>query len=94
MWRFEAAAGRAADFERAYGPDGDWVRLFSRSSDYRGTELLSDARHPGQYVTIDRWTSAAAFEAFKSQWKAEYQALDRRCESLTASETPLGTFEA
>ena len=94
LWRFEAAAGRAADFERAYGPDGDWARLFSLSSDYRGTELLTDAEHPGRYLTIDRWASAAAFETFKARWKAEYEALDRRCASLTASETPLGTFEA
>lgn len=92
LWRFEAA-GRVADFERCYGSGGDWARLFSHSPHYLGTELLTDAQRAGSYVTIDRWTSAAAFEAFKREWKAEYDALDRACESLTASETPLGAFE-
>jgi heme-degrading monooxygenase HmoA len=93
LWSFEVAAAQAADFERVYGADGEWARLFARSPEYRGTELLHDALRPGRYLTIDRWTSAAAYESFKQQWKAEYDALDRRCESLTASETPLGAFE-
>lgn len=93
LWSFEVAADQTVDFERVYGADGDWARLFSRSHEYQGTELLKDASRPGHYVTIDRWTSAAAFRAFKQQWSAEYAALDRACESLTASETPLGVFE-
>jgi heme-degrading monooxygenase HmoA len=94
LWTFEVAAARAAEFERVYGPDGDWARLFGRAPGYLGTELLKDVLRPGRYLTIDRWTDTAAFEAFKHEWKAEYDTLDRLCESLTTSETPLGAFEA
>jgi heme-degrading monooxygenase HmoA len=92
LWAFEVAAGRAGDFERIYGADGEWARLFARSAGYLGTELLKDTLRAGRYITVDRWTSVAAFEAFKQEWKAEYAALDRACESLTAAETPLGAF--
>jgi hypothetical protein len=44
-------------------------------------------------VTIDRWESAAAFEAFKTRFAAEYDAIDRSCESLTRRETLIGRFE-
>jgi heme-degrading monooxygenase HmoA len=93
LWSFEAAPGKAAEFERCYGPDGDWARLFARSRDYQGTELLRDALRPGRYLTIDRWTTPAAFEAFKREWQAEYEALDRAGAELTMSETPVGVFE-
>lgn len=94
LWSFDVEAAHAPDFERTYGAQGDWARLFARSPDYLGTELLKDTLRPGRYLTLDRWRSAAAFESFKRQWKAEYDALDVRCDALTTSETPLGAFDA
>ena len=91
VWEFAPAAGREADFERAYGPDGDWARFFRRDPDYLGTELLRSAA--GRYLTIDRWRSRAAFEAFKEREAGEYAALDRRMEALTSHETSLGSFD-
>lgn len=40
IWEFEVPAERCEAFERAYGPDGDWVSLFQRSAGFLGTELL------------------------------------------------------
>lgn len=94
LWSFEVAPGRTGDFESLYGPDGAWARLFARAPGYQGTELLRDTLRPGRYITIDRWTSAAAFTAFQREWKAEYEALDRAGAALTAAETPLGAFES
>ena len=94
LWSIEVAPGRERDFERIYGPDGDWARLFAQAPGYLGTELLKDALRTGRYLTIDRWASGSAFESFKQEWKAEYAALDRACEALASSETPLGAFEA
>lgn len=85
-------AGKEREFERAYGPQGDWALLFAKSQQYRGTELLRPLERR-IYLTIDRWTSAAAFEAFRRQWQAEYDALDRRCEAVTERETLVGQFE-
>ena len=39
-WRFRTAAGRQDEFEKAYGPDGDWAQLFHRGDGYLGTELV------------------------------------------------------
>ncbi|HET8948259.1 MAG TPA: NUDIX domain-containing protein [Candidatus Polarisedimenticolia bacterium] len=91
VWEFAPAAGREAEFERAYGPEGDWARLFRRDPAYLGTELLRGAA--GRYLTLDRWLSRAAFEAFKKREAAEYAALDRRMEALTSHEAALGSFD-
>jgi 8-oxo-dGTP diphosphatase len=91
VWEFAPAAGRAAEFERAYGPDGDWARFFRRDPGYLGTELLRGAA--GRYLTIDRWRTRDAFEAFKKREAEEYATLDRRMEALTSHEACLGSFD-
>ncbi len=93
VWEYEVAPGRAREFERAYGPAGDWVRLFSRAPGHLRTELLRDAERPARYLTIDVWESRAAWERFRARWTAEYAALDARCGALTTRETQLGGFD-
>jgi heme-degrading monooxygenase HmoA len=93
VWEFEARAGKEAEFERAYGSSGKWATLFAKSPDYHGTNLLKSIT-TRTYLTIDRWTSAAAFADFKRQWHAEYQALDQQMESLTQSEKSIGQYES
>jgi heme-degrading monooxygenase HmoA len=92
IWAFTARPGRELEFERAYSADGDWSRLFARSPDYHGTELLRHAAGRG-YLTIDRWSSGEAFDAFRSRWQLEYDALDRSCTDLTERESLVGRFE-
>jgi heme-degrading monooxygenase HmoA len=92
VWHFEIAEEKIAAFEAAYSPEGAWAQLFGSSPDYRGTELLSDAYIAGHYLTIDRWTSEEAFRAFRKQHDADYEALDRACDDLTASESRIGAF--
>ena len=94
VWEFMVGDGREAEFERAYGPDGDWAQLFRQSKDYLGTDLLRDTAKPGRYLTVDRWKSAAAYEYFHRSHEVEYGALDARCEALTARETKLGMFQS
>lgn len=92
VWEFRVKAGREAEFERRYGPEGDWAQLFRRSPAYRGTELLRDPTQPRRYLSVDRWESAAAFEACKQENAQAYAALDRECEELTEAERCLGRF--
>ena len=92
IWEFRVKTGREAEFEQAYGPNGEWAELFRRGAGYLGTELLRDEADPRRYLTIDRWTSSAAYEAFRSQWADEYVRLDQRCEALTESEAALGSW--
>lgn len=93
VWEFHIRAESRAEFERRYGPEGDWALLFRRCPAYRGTELFRDATDPGRYLTVDRWESVVAFETFKQENAQAYAALDLECEALTESERCLGQFE-
>lgn len=92
IWRFDVSPGRDAEFRSAYGPDGDWARLFRRAEGYQGTELLASVDQSNVFLTIDRWNSAASWEAFVREWRREYDALDHACAALTDGENDLGTF--
>jgi heme-degrading monooxygenase HmoA len=90
VWRYEVAEANREAFERAYGPAGDWGRLFGEADGYIGTELLTDGA--GQYMTIDRWRSEADFQAFQTEKGEDYRALDERFEVLTSAEERIGAF--
>src|SRR5262249_62168237 len=91
-WHPRAPGGSGPGGKCATGPAGAWARLFARAAGYLGTELLRDAAAPGRYLTIDRWASAADFERFEHEHRADYEALDARCIEWTEEETALGAF--
>lgn len=93
IWEFIVRPAAAAEFVRHYGPDGSWAQLFRAATGYIDTRLLRDHDRPDRFVTIDRWSSEEAFRQFRSERAAEYEALDRACESLTVSERELGRFD-
>ncbi len=90
IWRFAVAEPRREAFERAYGADGDWARLFGRQEGFVATELLRG--EPGVYVTIDRWRDEADWLRFRDAHDEAYRALDLECEALTLDETVIGDF--
>jgi heme-degrading monooxygenase HmoA len=93
LWRFRPLEGWESEFERAYGPSGEWAMLFRRDDGYLGTELLRRSDDSREYLTLDRWVSRPAYEAFRVRFGREYRRLDERLEELTQEETPLGAFE-
>ncbi len=93
IWEFQVKPERQAEFERRYGPEGDWVRLFRRSDGFLGTQLMHDRVNRLRYVTTDRWTSLRAWQSFREEHGADYAALDRECEGLTSAERALGEYE-
>ena len=92
IWEFIVAPDKRAEFERAYGPAGEWVALFRRSPGYLETLLLHDRERPERYLTLDRWESPEVYEAFRSAYALEYREIDRRSEGLAKRETSLGSF--
>jgi heme-degrading monooxygenase HmoA len=94
VWQFEIAEEKIGAFEAAYGPGGDWAKLFRKSPEYLGTELLRDAYVSGSYLTIDRWASEDAFRNFRKANDTAYEALDRACDALTQRETRVGAFRS
>jgi heme-degrading monooxygenase HmoA len=93
VWRYRVSAERAQEFERAYGPDGDWARLFRRSEGYAGTELYRGLE-AGTYLTLDSWTDEHAFARFRDEHAAAYADLDRQCDALTLSEERVGAMSS
>jgi len=94
VWEFEAEPHARREFERLYGPNGAWAALFRQGEGYVDAELLRDPETPGRYVTVDRWESQAAFEAFRARYAAEYETIDKAGEALTKRETLIGRFDA
>jgi len=92
LWEFEVKPGSGPAFERVYGPQGDWVRLFRSDAHYRMTHLLRDTSRPGIYCTLDFWDSETAYEKFQSTQRPAYQALDQAAQGLTLRERHLGSF--
>jgi len=84
----------AAEFERVYGPDGEWAQFFRQGRGYVGTELLRDLEVPGRYLVVDRWESAEAYNAFAGENRDEYM---RRVDDTRfhyEQELRFGTFES
>jgi quinol monooxygenase YgiN len=93
VWEFVAKPDHVAEFERIYGSDGEWSRLFRKSSHYRETILTRDTDRRGRYLLTDIWDDHDSFVSFKKQFREEYERLDRECEALTEQETRIGEFE-
>lgn len=93
LWEYIVRAGHEFEFEKIYGPNGEWAELFKHSDGYLGTDLIRDADTPRRYITIDRWVSSSAYDAFQEKFQASYEELDARCESLTENENRIGSGE-
>jgi heme-degrading monooxygenase HmoA len=89
LWEFEVKPGCEELFERTYGPEGEWVRLFRQDERYRGTRLLRDVAQERVYLTIDEWESREAYEDARERSRTEYAEIDRKCEGLTLRERHL-----
>jgi len=89
IWKYSVTPDRDGDFRSAYGPRGDWSRLFALDNGYLGTELIA-CQEPGEYLTIDRWEHEANFNDFMTAMSREYEELDRRLAALTFSEELIG----
>lgn len=69
-----------------------FLSLFRNSPDFIETLLLKDKTVPGRYITLDRWSSEAAWRAFQVAYGAKYAQLDEACENLTEKEQSLGSY--
>lgn len=92
LWQFDVKAESVEEFERIYGSNGEWERLFRRSFAFRGTALLRDPLRPTRYYTLDFWESDQEYWQFREQMSDDYAELDRKCDALTESERFLGAF--
>jgi heme-degrading monooxygenase HmoA len=90
---FTYEARDPAEFERAYGAEGDWAQFFRQGRGYVGTELLRDLENAGRYVVIDRWESAEDYNAFVAEHREEYMRRSDESAFHYDRELRFGTFE-
>ena len=90
---FSYEVSGTAEFERVYGPDGEWAQFFRAGRGYVGTELLRDVEQPGRYLVVDRWESREAYNAFVEANRDEYMRRVDETAYLYRQELRLGTFE-
>lgn len=93
IWEYEVKKQFIPQFEKAYGPEGDWVKLFRKCPGYLKTELKRDIENPNRFLTFDYWQSFSAFSSIRQIILSEYKALDKRCDDYTISENHIGVFE-
>jgi heme-degrading monooxygenase HmoA len=86
VWRYRVPEGHAAEFEAVYCSTGAWAELFSHGVGYLGTSLSRDVEDDAVWLTIDRWASRAAWEAFLNEHSAAYEALDDGLADLTTED--------
>ena len=91
VFRYEARD--PSEFERVYGPEGEWAQFFRGGRGYIGTELLRDLEEPERYLVIDRWESAEAYNAFLAENDAEYVRRADESRLHYVQELRFGTFE-
>jgi hypothetical protein len=92
VWEYQVKAECQAEFVAAYGPDGEWARLFHRSAEFVGVELLGSVGNAARFFTLDHWCSQAAMDEFLASNATAYDVLDRRFTGLTVWERRIGGF--
>jgi heme-degrading monooxygenase HmoA len=95
VFEYKVELAGAEAFEAVYGSDGEWARFFAPGDGYLGTELLRSAdAETVRYLVIDRWRSAAAYDAFLDAHADEYGSRNEAAKRLWRKERTLGRFVA
>ena len=77
-WELKVKFKERDKFEAFYDSKGDWVRFFSKSPDYQGTEVLESGEGDGTFLVVDEWSSEEAFSAFIQANKTAYDQLEEK----------------
>jgi heme-degrading monooxygenase HmoA len=91
IWEYDVRPGMHEAFEALYGADGDWATLFGEHAGFIGTELLRGDR-PNRYLSIDRWKTEQAYDAFLASASERYARIDAMGDALTLDERRIGRF--
>jgi heme-degrading monooxygenase HmoA len=89
VWEYTVGADLIDAFIAAYGPEGDWARLFRGGRGHVSTELYRSTSDEAQFVTVDRWTDEAAWRDFLEERGETYRRLDTAMSALIASQHSL-----
>jgi heme-degrading monooxygenase HmoA len=83
IWELKVKFKEREKFEKFYDPKGEWVKFFSKSPDYEGTEVLESGEGDGIFLIIDEWQSEEAFNGFVKIRKADYDLLEEKAKAAS-----------
>jgi heme-degrading monooxygenase HmoA len=84
---YEVAPDKRGEFERVYGPDGQWAEFFRTGEGYVETTL--ERTGDSEYLVTDHWRSRADYEDFLARNAARYEALSQANARLYLTERRL-----
>ncbi len=93
VWEYIVEDAHRTEFEKVYGAEGDWVRLFQRAKGYITTDLHRDISNKNRFITVDTWQTKEDRDQFQRDFSREFESLDKQCERLTKRENWIGDFE-
>lgn len=83
IWELKVKFKERDKFEAFYDTKGEWVKFFSKSPNYEGTEVLESGEGDGTFLVIDDWASEEAFQAFIQANKPAYDQLEEKAKSAS-----------
>lgn len=83
IWELKVKFKEREKFEEFYQPKGEWVKFFSQSPEYQGTDVLESGEGDNVFLVIDEWTSDGAFNEFIKSRKAGYDLLEEKAKSAS-----------
>ena len=89
VWRYDVPADVREEFEREYGPDGSWARLFAASPGFVATSLYVDVGSSTSYLTVDQFADNEAWQQFRAEHDAAYREVGERLRHLTTVQEEL-----
>ena len=82
IWELKVKFKEREKFEQFYDPKGDWVKFFSKSPDYLGTDVLESGEGDNTFLVNDEWQSEDAFNEFVKSRKADYDLLEEKAKMV------------
>jgi len=83
IWELKVKFKDRDQFEKFYDPKGEWVKFFSKSADYLGTDVLESGEGDGIFLVIDEWNSEESFTEYVKGRKADYDLLEEKAKAAS-----------
>jgi quinol monooxygenase YgiN len=83
IWELKVKFKEREKFEQLYDTKGEWVKFFSKSPDYLGTDVFESGEKDGIFLVIDEWNSEEAFTEYVKTRKTEYDLLEEKAKAVS-----------
>ena len=94
VWELEIHPGKADEFERFYGADGEWTNVSRRSRSFLGASFLKDISREDRYVLVEYWSEMLVYERHLASYDSAIKVLEQERNRYVRRIEPLGVFNA